>query len=1004
MLYSLDHTRRMLRSVLARIGQAVHDPLAPLDVTAWITREPVPFDRRTSGRKRRIAIGQQWGELWDCAWFLFEGTVPHEAAGSPVVLLVDVSGEACVFDEKGCPVLGLTTADSGFDFSLGKPGKRVVPLLRRAKGGEGIHLWADAGCNDLFGNYRSDGALREAHIARLHPEMEALYFDFEVLLDLMDQLPQDSARMQQVLHALLGAAQMMRAYSGGEAREARRILAPELARRNGDASLSVSAVGHAHIDLAWLWPIRESIRKGARTFATALRLMDDYPDFVFGASQAQLYEWMKAHYPTLYGKVRARAAEGRWEVQGAMWVEADTNVPSGESLVRQVLYGKRYFRREFGQDMKILWLPDVFGYSAALPQILAKSGVPYFMTQKLSWSRTNRYPHHTFWWAGLDGSRVLAHLPPEDTYNSSAAPRAIAKAERNFADKDVSDRMLVLFGIGDGGGGPGVEHLERLTRLRDLAGIAPVVQEPSLRFFEHIAERGDDYATWHGELYLEYHRGTYTTQARSKRYNRKLEVALREAELASVLAARIAGRPYPQAELDGIWKEVLLYQFHDILPGSSITRVYTESLARYAKLLAATERITQAARKAVNGCIDTSGARQPYVIGNSLSWARTEWARVGERWVKATVPPMGYAVVDAVAADEGAEWASLDASESGLENDVVRVAFAEDGTVSSVFDKEQGREAVAAGGGANRLVVHEDPGDAWDFPPDYDTRAPEPVALVSRCARIDGPRAVVRHVYRYGESEIIQDVTLTTGSRRIDFVTRVDWRETHRMLRTEFPVAVFATEATCEIQFGSVRRPTHRNTSWDEAKFEVCAQRWVDLSQRDYGVALLNDCKYGHKLLGNVLDLNLLRSPTGPDPVADKAVHELTYSLYPHAGDHVEGRVTQAAHELNVPLAVTRTTRHNGGLQPCGSAFEVDAGNVIIDTVKKAEDSDDVIVRLYESAGAGATVRFTSHLPLSGAWLVGLMEENAKRLKRNGDSIKLTFRPFEIHTVRLSVK
>jgi len=1002
MPHDYEKTRWQLDSALKRLGEAAYQPVAELKATAWLTPEPVPFEKRTSGKKRVIRIGKKWGNLWDCAWFHFTGAVPPDAAGQKVVLLIDVSGEACVFDETGCPVLGLTTAASGYDFSLGRPGKRVVPLLQRAKGGEAVDLWADAGCNDLFGNYQGGGTLQQACVAVCHEEVRALYYDFEVLLELADHVPADSARRHQALAALHAAAASLSRYDDAEARRARALLAPELKKRNGDASLTASAIGHAHIDLGWLWPIRETFRKGARTFATALALMERYPDYVFGASQAQLYQWMKDLYPALYAKIRKRIAEGRWEAQGAMWVEADTNVPGGESLVRQVLHGKRFFRQEFGKEMRMLWLPDVFGYSGALPQILAKAGVPWFMTQKLSWSRFNRMPHHTFWWEGIDGSRVLAHMPPEDTYNSPASPRAFAKAEKDFNDKAVSDRVLVLFGIGDGGGGPGEEHVERLARERNLAGIAPVVQEPAERFFRHIARGADRYKTWTGELYLEFHRGTYTTQARNKRFNRKIEVALREAELASVLAADAGQETYPQAELDAIWKEMLLYQFHDILPGSSITRVYAESCARYAVLLGRTEALAAKARAAVARRIDTSGAEKPVVVANSLSWPRTEWVKADGTWLRVTVPPLGHAVADAATPHLPA--GTLKASEQRLENDLLRVRFAADGSMISVLDKEQGREALAEGQAANRLAVYEDAGDAWDFPFGYDAKAPEHFRLVSAKARLDGPRSILRQTYAFGKSKLVQEVCLTSGSRRLDFATTVDWHETHKMLRTSFPVAVQAAEATCEIQFGSLRRPTHRNTTWDQAKFEVCAQKYVDLSQRDYGVALLNDCKHGHKLLGNVLDLNLLRSSTTPDPKADQGRHQFTYALYPHPGDHVAGGVIRAAYELNVPLVALAAEPHKGALPAEWSFLAVDADNVVVEAVKKAEDSDGVIVRLYEAAGAAATASLRVGLPLRSAALVDLMEEHPKRLPCSGQSVTLRFKPFEILSLRLSVR
>jgi alpha-mannosidase len=550
------HKKMELNALVERIKEAVYTPVCKLAVTAYVTSEPLPYAERQNSAPITLIPGQKWGNLFDCAWFHFTGVVPQQANGLKVVLLIDVNGEACIYDQTGVPTQGLTNVNSEFDLSLGKPGKRVVPLAERATGAQTVDIWADAGCNDLFGRLQESGTLKQADIAICHSNLHALQYDFEVLHELMQLLPEKSARHERIWAALTQAALVLQHLNDEEAAIARKILAPELAKHAADPSLYISAIGHAHIDLAWLWPLRETIRKGARTFSTVLHFMDQYPDYVFGASQAQLYLWMKERYPVLYAKIKQRIAEGRWEVQGAMWVEADTNVSGGEALVRQFLYGKRFFRQEFGVDVTNLWLPDVFGYSGALPQLMKKSGVDYFMTQKLSWSQVNQHPHHSFWWKGIDGTKVLTHMAPEGSYNSSAAPRAIARAEQEYLDKSVSEHCLVIFGIGDGGGGPGEEHLERLRREKSLAGLSPVVQEPAARFFEKLVDESENFHTWYGELYLERHQGTYTTQARNKRFNRKLELALRELELSATRAFWQTGMTYPADELLSIWREM----------------------------------------------------------------------------------------------------------------------------------------------------------------------------------------------------------------------------------------------------------------------------------------------------------------------------------------------------------------------------------------------------------------------------------------------------------------
>jgi len=997
MPYDIKTMQKAVEQMMRAVTAAVYDPIGDLTVEAWVTDEPVAYKDRETGKYLALKPGDKWGNLFDCAWFHFTGTVPKSGAGKRVVLLIDVNGEACVVDSEGNPALGLTNVSSLYDFSLGMPGKRVVPFKDPAEGGEQISIWADAGCNDLFGELKENGTLKEAQIAVMNPTLNQLFYDIEVLAELFKQLPQDSARAHQIINALYQASLVMKEYTEDEATKAREILAPELAKRGGDPTLTISAVGHSHLDLAWLWPIRETIRKGARTFSTVFAMMDRYPDYIFGASQPQLYQWMKDYYPTIYSKIKEKVVEGRWDVQGAMWVESDTNIPSGESLVRQLLYGKRFFRNEFGIDVKYLWLPDVFGYSGAIPQLLKLAGVDYFMTQKLSWNTVNDHPHHTFRWRGIDGTEVIAHMLPEETYNSPAAPRSLVKTEKNFQDKGLSDVCLMLFGIGDGGGGPGEEHLERLAREKNLLGLPPVVQEPAEKFFEKIAPKASRYPVWVGELYLEKHQGTYTTQSRNKMWNRKMEFALREGEWLSVWAKESAGAEYPKPDFEEIWKETLLYQFHDILPGSSITRVYTESIARYEEMFKRTESLVKNAVKSLTAKVNTAGMSEPVVVINPLSWQRDEFVKIDDTWVRAQVPSLGYAAFDVKKLS--ADYKQVTATAELLENDVLRVKFNSDGSISSVWDKVNGREALADGEPANRLAVYEDNGDGWDFSPEYDKKQPEYFKLESSKAFVDGPVGVVEQVYKYGNSTLTQRISLAAGSCRVDFSTHVDWQETHRMLRSSFPVNAISDFATCEIQFGNIRRPTHRNTSWDLAKYEICAHKWVDISDRGYGVAVLNTGKYGYKAIGHTIDINLLRSPTYPDPVADKAQHEFTYSLFPHVGDCVEGEVVREAYQLNVPLKVSRVESQSGTLPTAASFLSVDAPNVIIEAVKKAEDSNAVIVRLYEASGASGEANLTFGSPLKSVVKVNLMEESPEPVEHDSTTVSIKLRPFEVITL-----
>ena len=1012
------YTLPALDRALAQLEAACYTPLRKLDIAAWWSREPLPFAERQRGEPRRPALGEAWGSLFDCAWFLFSGEIPAEAAGQHVVLLLDVNGELCVVDDQGEPLRGLTNRASEFDYRLGRPGKRVLEISARATGGEPIAVWADAGCNDLFGRVQEGGIIQLAHIATCDDTVLALFYDFEVLLDFLKCLPANTPRAQQILAGLSDVTNLISGGIAANASAARERLASLLAQRGGDPSLTISAIGHAHMDLAWLWPIRETIRKGARTFATALAQIERYPDYVFGASQPQYFQWMREHYPGLYERIRAQVRAGRIEPQGAMWVEADTNIAGGEALARQLLLGIRFFEQEFGVRCTYLWLPDVFGYSAALPQLLRLAGLRYFSTQKLSWSEINTFPHHSFHWQGIDGSRVLAHMLPEETYNGPALPRSVAKIEQNYKDSGVSGHSLMVFGIGDGGGGPGEEHLERLARIRNLAGLSPVRQRSVAGFFEDWQADSDRFATWVGELYLERHQGTYTTQARNKRANRQAELALRALEIAALSDVLWAGGAYPAEQLDLIWREVLLYQFHDILPGSSIKRVYDESLPRYESMLAELRERTNAHLARLAAQANTRGMRAPVLVWNALSWARSEWLVHDNRWLQVTVPPLGYAVVDAATQTNEDAWGTLVATPELLENDVLRVRFGGDGAITSVYDKRAGREVLAEGEPANRLAVYHDAGDAWDIPFDYAEQPVRHMVLVASEARREGPRAIMTQTYRIGNSELRQQIVLTTGSARLDFETTLRWREARTMLRTSFPLAIHADEATFEIQFGHVRRPTHRNTTWDLARDEVSAHKWADLSQRDYGVALLNDSKYGHKIKGHTLDLNLLRSvphpgsvvagepaPGEPDErMTDQCDHQFTYALFPHAGDHITGGVIQAAYALNVPLLAIAASAQGGSLPASASLLTVDAPNVIVEAVKRAEDGDDLIVRLYESEGRGSRARVQFGPTLRAAAEATLLEEAQTALDVSENGVALQFRPFEIKTLRVTVE
>ncbi len=1012
--YHKEH-KEFLTTIRDRIQYSIYKPIYDLKVTVWVTPEPVSFSKRMIGKKINLRKGQKWGGLWDCAWMLIEGKVPKNSKGKQAVILIDVSGEACIFDNDGVPIQGLTTRSSRHVPSLGNPGKCVYRFFNNdiINGNENIRVWIEAGCNDLFGGF-AGGTLDKCCIAEYSKEFESLFYDYAVLYELMLTLPEDRARYHTILYALTNAAHCMRDYTEAEARKARGILAPELAKKGAKpASFSVTALGHAHIDLAWTWPIRETIRKGCRTFSTVISLMDKYPDYVFCASQPQLYQWMKDGYPALYKKIQKQVKNGRLETAGCMWVESDVNIPSGESLVRQILYGKRFFKKEFNKDVDVCFLPDCFGFTATLPQLLKKAGVKYFLTQKTTWLAFINYPNDVFHWYGIDGSGVLAHLPPFEHYSSSAAPESIVAYEKRFKDKMVCDQTLVLFGQGDGGGGPGAEHLEALVREKDLDGMPPVKQQFMSEFFRQIDKNSQRYATWHGPLDLDRHTGTFTSQAKIKYYNRKLEFALRELELAAAKAMIInKSYRYPAEQIEAIWKEMLLYQFHDIITGTSINRVYVEAFERYEKFF---KEISGLVKRAYE-TIYSNSKPGTKVILNTLSWKRSEWVKDGGKWYFTEVLAMGDVGTEKLNKD--VNRCQIIAKEQELQNEILKVKFAGDGSIASIWDKEEQCEVLANGQKANCLAIYMDEmnrqgpqerqknydltwgyENAWDFPIHYRQVKPEYLKLKKSKAYTDGPCAIIEQEYAYNKSVLRQKIILTSQSRRIDFQTDVDWQERFKMLRTSFPVAIKTNEARCEIQFGNVKRNTHQNTDWDYSKFESVAHKWVDISRNDYGVALLNDCKYGYSLFSNTLDLALLRSPGYPNPESDKGKHHFIYALYPHKGDYIAGHVVRRAYELNEPLKIV-----NGSTADTKSFINVNNANIIIESVKKSEDSDDIIVRLYECHGTKAICDIEFGFNVQKAELTNLLEENGKALTIKNTTVNLSFGPFEVHTLRLKFK
>ncbi len=899
-------------------------------------------------------------------------------------------------------------------------------------------------------SFRDPGGLREfgqfdgGRMELIDRTVEAAYYDLYFLFDAEQSEPHE--RRKGLLHAILEEALLSidltapREQLVGDLGTMRRRMAARLTEvGTEEESGRLCLTGHSHIDTAWLWPIRETVRKVGRTFSTALRLMEQYPDYRFSCSQPQLYAYAKRHFPEVYAQIKKWVRRGRWETTGAMWVEADCNTTSGESLVRQMIHGIRFFESEFGTRPKSLWLPDVFGYSGALPQILVRCGLPCFFTCKLHWQSRNPFPNHLFWWRGIDGSAVLAHIPLlPGYYNNNLDPSTLRQGWADFLQKSEYDEVLVPFGFGDGGGGPTPLHLECAERAKDFPGLPRCRQAGAEAYFAETIRSVGELPMWDGELYLETHRGTYTTHGATKRANRQNELRYREAEIVSALAEGF-GQAAPADELRDGWETILLHQFHDILPGSSIGEVYAETLADLDRVAAAGERIIDRGLKKLAAQVRPAGKGDNVCVFNSLGWARSDVVSVrlpgsgrgGVRFVDEDgnempgqvvgregdtaevifspdhVPSVGYATY--VVEQGGAKGSAgeLSVSERTIENRYYVIELDADGAIRRLLDKRCDREVVASGEVLNALQLFQDGPEreaAWNVHDTFEKRryafeGPATIQVLER-----GPvRALVRITRRRRETVIEQDLVVYGRLPRIDFVTRADWRERQTMLKAAFPVDVVSARATFEIQFGALERATHRNTSWEQEKFEVCAQRWADLSETGYGVSLLNDCKYGHDVRDNCLRITLLRGTESPDPNADLGEHTFTYSLLPHAGDWQAGETVRRAMELNVPMRAVPCRGRGGELPPTHSFLSIDGEGVVFEALKPAEDGRGWILRAYESHGGRCEATVTTSLPIESVTECNLVEEDERKVRSRSDGFTFGILPYEIKSFRLEM-
>ncbi len=880
----------------------------------------------------------------------------------------------------------------------------------------------------------------------INAEVDALIFDLRVPWEAACLCPEgnrDRERTFEVLSDALNLLDLRNPQSeafNASVKAARAFLREEYyeKRRSLPAEAVADCIGHTHIDCAWLWDLYQSRHKAVRTFATMLNLMERYPEFLFMSSQPLLYQFVKEDQPALYERIREAVRQGRWQPEGGMWVEADCNLTSGESLVRQFLHGQEFFRREFGEPSRILWLPDVFGYSAALPQILKKCGIDYFMTSKLSWSEFNLSPYDTFMWKGIDGSEVLTHFTPSrnaseadrhadlsyyTTYNAMLEPSQIKGGWQRFQQKALDNHYIVTYGYGDGGGGSADWMIENARRMSAPLPEMPVVRQCMPRtFFEELEARVKDnprLPKWSGELYLEYHRGTYTSMARNKRFNRKMELALRDTEFLCTLAERLRGAVYPARELHDLWETVLTLQFHDILPGSSIKKVYDDALEMYTDAVEKVEAIRARALDCIAGVMggdviafntlsaersdilrfdapedvtalkDADGAEYPVQFAEGKAYAFVR-----------DIPPMGMKSLWFVRGTK--RGAALRADAKGFDTPFFSGTFDPAMRITSLWDKRNQRELCKPGKALNSIVCYENrphDWDAWDINIYYNERKWDVTDVVKTEVISEGPVFTrLRVHYAYNKSTIVQDITFYADLDRVDFDTTVDWREVHYLLKAHFPADIFYNDASYDIQFGNVRRATHKNTTWDIARFEVCGHKWADISEAGYGLSLMNDCKYGYSADENSIALTLLKSSTYPNPEADREVHHFTYSILPHAGGWREADTPKMAYMLNVPLMAAAGRGTETALPPFA---RVDRKNVIIETVKRELAGEDTVLRLYECFGARTEVTLTLGETPGSVRIVNLLEEDIRDADPDGNRVTLTLKPYEIVTLKV---
>ncbi len=1034
-------TVQKLQRSLEALGRATGGPAHILGpIYSSVASGPMTMPEENA-QWQQVEVGQMWGERYGTSWLMMTLHVPKAMQDCPLVLQLhwDTRNRDELLSLLEATVFLDGRASGAFDWR-----HPVLLLPPEAGDGEDHTLLLQVFTAEL----QSFGGLTLYARNEVHWQ---LYHLMKTVLDVSVSLHEGEPARHAMLDRLNIAYTMLDLREGwhserftASAQAAYEYLQTHLTEglTSGNRP-QITVSGHAHLDVAWQWPYWRTRQKIAHTVANVLGLMERYPQYHYSQSQPQVLQWLKEDVPELYARVKERVTEGRFELVGAMWLEADCNLPSGESLVRQILHGTRFLQEEFDITPQHIWLPDVFGYSAALPQIMRGCNIPIFMTTKISWNQFNRMPCDTFRWRGIDGTEVLTHfITAPDlhttttyyTYNGPLRPEDMTGTWNNYRQQDINEHLLYLAGWGDGGGGPTEEQLERMQVMADLPNFPLVRAGRTDAFFSELYERvweNPHLPAWVGELYLEYHRGTYTSQARNKQANRRAELYYRETELLNAWAS-LYGMPSRQEQLNEGWRLILLNQFHDVLPGSSIHEVYEDTGRIYAQVFTIGQQVRDEALTTLQQGI--SAGKHDLIVLNTLLWERTDplqisalsaldlpMAQRSTDWDGnplllldgMRIPSGGVAVLSKTDQAQSSEpeascrAATLDNATFLLQNEFYDLWLNAHGDISRLYDKRAGRDVLAPGQVGNQLIAYEDRPlnfDAWDIDLFYEEKAYPLHDGVSLRILEEGPvRATIEIVSPYLSSRVTQRISLWRNSPRIDIATEIDWHEHQILLKAAFPLAINSTRATYEIQFGSVERPTHRNTSWDLARFEVCAHRWIDLAEGGYGVSLLNDSKYGHDVHNNVMRLTLLKSGVHPDAQADQGLHRFTYSLLPHLGDWRDAQTVRRAYELNVPAVCipgkTRTASSSINASP--PFIQTDCSHIVVETVKPAEDGNGLIVRLYEAHNqrGGGTLSFAT--PLRSVQACNLLEESLADVPVQGNSFFFEVKPFEIKTFRV---